>query len=148
MVYNAPERSLLMTPKSSPVPIYGDVKWRGKCPTEAVEQASFFNKLRAEYPETWGRLALHIRNEGKRTAQQMRRIKSEGGFVSGASDIIIPARVSFVCEMKRRDITQSSWQPGQQDYLVAAQNSGAFTCVALGAVGAWEAFEAWRKSHE
>lgn len=132
-----------MTPQSSPVPIYGDTAWRGKCPVEAVEQASFFNRLRSEYPDTWGRLALHIRNEGKRTVQQMRKIKAEGGFVSGASDIIIPGRISFVCEMKRRDIKQSSWQPGQREYLEAAKQAGAFACVALGAVGAWAAFEAW-----
>lgn len=132
-----------MTPTSSPVPIYGDVTYRGDCPKEAFEQASFFARLRREYPNTWGRLGLHIRNEGRRTVTQMRRIKAEGGFVAGASDIVIPGNPTFVCEMKRRDITQSKWEPGQQDYLRAASDAGAFTCVALGAEAAWEAFQKW-----
>lgn len=74
---------------------------------------------------------------------QMRRIKSEGGFVSGASDIVVPGSPTLVMEMKRRDITQSQWQDGQQEYLEAAQNAGCFACVALGAEAAWQAFEEW-----
>jgi len=65
------------------------------------------------------------------------------GMTPGASDIVIPASVSFVCEMKRQDHTKSKWQDGQIAYLDAAQRAGAFTCVALGNLGALEAFEAW-----
>lgn len=132
-----------MTPASSPVLIYGDTTYRGECPKEAFEQASFFARLRREYPNTWGRLGLHIRNEGRRTVTQIRRIKAEGGFVAGASDIVIPGNPTFVCEMKRRDITQSKWEPGQQDYLRAASEAGTFACVALGAEAAWEALQKW-----
>lgn len=123
--------------------VYGDQDWRGKCPTETVEQASFFNRLRAEYPDTWGMLGLHIRNEGRRTGRQMQSIKAQGGFVAGAVDIVIPGAPTFVCELKRADRTQSKWQPGQIAYLSAAANAGAFPCVALGAAAAWEAFEDW-----
>lgn len=66
-------------------------------------------------------------------------------MATGASDIIIPASLSFVCELKRRDHTQSSWQPGQREYLTAAQDAGAFVCVALGWDAAWEAFNEWRR---
>jgi hypothetical protein len=134
-----------MTPQSSPVPIYGDVKWRGKCHLEQVEQASFFSRLRREYPDTWGVLAVHPRNEGQLRGGQFKAIikhKAEG-MSPGASDIIIPGNPAFVCEMKRKDITQSKWQDGQQEYLEAAKNAGCFACVALGAEAAWDAFEVW-----
>lgn len=134
-----------MTPQSSPVPIYGDTSWRGKCHLEQVEQASFFSRLRREYPDTWGILAVHPRNEGQLRGGQFKAIikhKAEG-MSPGASDIIIPGNPAFVCEMKRKDITQSKWQDGQQEYLEAAQNAGCFACVALGAEAAWEAFEVW-----
>lgn len=132
------------------IPVYGDPSFRGKCPKEDVEQVSFFNRLRAEYPASWGLLALHPRNEGLKQGGQFSTVikhKAEG-MTAGAADIIIPARVAFVCEMKRRDHTLSAWQDGQEDYLLAAINAGAFACVALGALGAWEAFEIWRKHHE
>ena len=129
-----------------PFPIYGDTSWRGKCPSEAMEQMTFFNTLRREYPATWGRLALHPRNEGQRKGGQIKAMiqhKAEG-LTPGASDIIIPARVTFVCELKRQDHTQSKWQDGQREYLEAAHNAGAFACVALGWKGAWAALMEWQ----
>lgn len=126
------------------VPVFGDTSWRGKCPTETVEQVTFFARLRRQYPATWGRLAIHPRNEGKRTAQQTMRAKAEG-MTAGTSDIVIPGSPSFVCELKRRDHTQSKWEPGQVDYLETAKQAGCFVCVALGADAATEAFDQWVK---
>lgn len=128
------------------IAVYGDTKWRGKCPKEEVEQASFFSKMRREYPASWGLIALHPRNEGLKEKGQFSSVIKHAaeGMTKGASDIIIPGSPSFVCEMKRQDHTQSTWQEGQPEYLLAAKNAGAFVCVALGAVAAWEAFEAWR----
>lgn len=128
-----------------PFPVFGDTDFRGKCPKESTEQITFFNNLRTEYPDTWGRLALHPRNEGQLRGGQHRGIirhKAEG-MTPGASDVIIPARVAFVCEIKRQDHTQSKWQPGQIEYLTAAHDARAFACVALGWQGAWEAFREW-----
>ena len=128
-----------------PVPIYGNTTFRGKCPHESAEQITFFNQLRTTYPDTWGLLALHPRNEQQLRGGQHRgliRQKAEG-MTPGASDVIIPGRVSFVCEIKRQDHTQSKWQPGQIEYLTAAQNAGAFACLALGWQAAWQAFEDW-----
>lgn len=128
------------------VRVFGDVKWRGKCVAEIVEQISFFSKLRAECPTTFGMLAIHPRNEQLLRGGQFRAVarhKAEG-MTPGASDIVIPGRVSFVCELKRRDHTKSKWQDGQIEYLTAAADAGAFACVALGAAAAWEAFEVWR----
>lgn len=127
------------------VTVFGDVTFRGQCPTESVEQVTFFNRIRREYPTSWGRLAFHPRNEGIRTIEQAKWQKAEG-LTAGTVDVFIPARVAFVCEMKRQDHTKSAWQPGQVEYLQAAQEAGAFACVALGYLAAWEALETWLKS--
>lgn len=131
--------------KSCPVPIYGDTSWRGNCPQEGVEQASFFSRLRRDYPDSYGLIALHPRNEGMKRAGQFSSVIKHAaeGMAKGAADIIIPGSPAFVCELKRQDHTKSAWQDGQQAYLAAAQDAGAFTCVALGAVAAWAAFEIW-----
>ena len=128
------------------LPCYGDTKYRGDCPKESAEQITFFNRLRTEYPDTYGKIAVHPRNEQQLRGGQFRalaRQKAEGQ-TTGASDIIIPGSLAFVCELKRRDHTKSKWQDGQQEYLAAAQQCGAFVCVALGADGAWQAFNEWR----
>ena len=121
---------------------YGDKTFRGKCPTETAEQVTFFARLRRQFPDTWGRIAIHPRNEGKRHYQQTARQKAEG-MTPGASDIVIPGNPSFVCELKRRDHTASRWQDGQVEYLEQAHSAGAFVCVAFGCDAAWEAFHEW-----
>ena len=123
-----------------PVPVYGDQTWRGKCPSESLEQITFFNRIR-KIP-IYGVIALHPRNEGKRHYKQVTKERAEG-MTTGASDIIIPGNPAFVCELKRRDRTQSSWQDGQVEYLGAALKAGAFACLALGADAAMEALEEW-----
>lgn len=120
------------------IPLYGCTKYRGKCATEEMEQVTFFNKLRREYPE-WGAIAIHIKNEGKRNTHQAAR-DTVNGMVTGASDIIIPGCPAFVCELKRRDHTKSKISDDQIKYLLAAQEKGAFICVALGYEGAFQAF--------
>lgn len=121
------------------LPAYGDANYRGKCPPESAEQITFFNQL----PPNLRRIALHPRNEGKRTYQQTARQKAEGMTV-GASDIIIPASPAFVCELKRQDHTQSKWQKGQLEFLQECQEQGAFVCVAFGWRAAMEALEKWQ----
>lgn len=122
------------------LPAFGDMDFRGKCPPESAEQVTFFNMLRREYPDTYGKIALHPRNEGKRTAQQTQREKSEG-LATGASDVVIPCNPPIIIEMKRQDHTQSTWEKGQQAYLWAAKQTGAHVCVAFGWEAAWRAFE-------
>src|SRR5690606_24946388 len=99
-----------------------------------------------EYPDTWGKIALHPRNEGlliKGQFQSVVRHQLEG-MAKGAADIVIPGgRGGFVCELKRRDHTKSAWQDGQTAYLKASKDAGAFLCVALGAAAAWMAFQEW-----
>jgi hypothetical protein len=119
--------------------VYGDTSYRGECPSETLEAITFFAQLRREYPDTYGLIATHIRNEGKRSWEQVARQKAEG-MTKGAPDIIIPTRRAFVCEMKRRDHTKSKWQPMQLEYLKSAHDAGAFVCVALGYDAAYSAF--------
>jgi len=120
--------------------VYGDTSYRGDCPSETLEAITFFAQLRREYPDTYGLIATHIRNEGKRSWEQVARQKAEG-MTKGAPDIIIPTRKAFVCEMKRRDHTKSKWQPMQLEYLKSAHDAGAFVCVALGYDAAYSAFQ-------
>lgn len=122
------------------IPVYGDPTYRGPCPNETVEQVTLVSRIRKT---PYGILLVHVRNEGKRTQYQAMQHKAEG-MTRGASDIIIPGSPAFVCELKRRDITKSAWQEGQEDYLLAALDAGAFACVALGCDAAWEAFLEWQ----
>lgn len=127
------------------LPVYGDMAFRGKCPPEHVEQASFFAKLRREFPDSWGKIALHPRNEGLLIQGQFQSVVKHQleGMAKGAADIVVPGNPTFICEMKRRDHTQCAWQAEQLPYLQAAQNAGSFVCAALGAQAAWDAFNEW-----
>lgn len=125
--------------------VFGDRDYRGECPQELAEQITFFQWLRLQHPELH-RIAVHPRNEGKRSYQQARMQRLEGSLNTGASDVIIPAGRAFVCEIKRRDHTKSRWQKGQLEYLKAAHGQGAFVCVALGHEAAKEAVQCYLKS--
>lgn len=127
--------------------VFGDQSFRGSCPSETAEQVTFFNYIREKYPTTIGAIAVHNRNEGKRSVQQTIRHKMEG-MQNGSSDIIIPAKVPFVCELKRADHTKSRWQDNQINYLHQCEKMGAFACVALGHKGAIEALNVWLKKYD
>jgi len=123
--------------------VYGDVNFRGPCPPESAEQITFFRKLRDEYPDTYGLMAIHPKNEGKRKGGQFQQLAMDKamGLSPGAPDIVIP--LGFCAEMKRQDHTKSKWQPGQVEYLKAVHDAGGFACVALGWEAAMEALEDW-----
>ncbi len=130
------------------LPVYGSMEHRdSRCPSESLEQVTFFARLRREYPDSHGLTAIHPRNEGKRSHAQTMTQKSEG-MTPGAADIVIPGCPAFVCELKRRDHTKSRWQDGQVEYLCAAHKAGAFVCVAFGCDAAWQAFGEWIKKIE
>lgn len=121
------------------IKIYGDQTFRGKCPLEVSEQKTFFNELRKRYPD-YEAIATHIRNEGKRTKYQAMDHTAEG-MKKGACDIVIPAGRTFLCELKRRDLSQSKIRKEQIAYMEQAQKLGAFVCIALGYEQALLAFE-------
>jgi hypothetical protein len=134
-----------MTFKDLPFPVYGDLSFRGKCPLESQEQVSFFNKIRHVHPETWGKIAVHVKNEGLVRGGQFSAMQKHRamGMVPGAPDIFIPGGQTLLIEMKRQDHTKSKLATEQIEYLAMAQDAGAFVCVALGAHAAWMAFEDW-----
>lgn len=123
------------------IKVYGDTSYRGDCPTESAEQITFFNALRRDYPGV-AAVAVHIRNEGKRTHHQAARHKAEG-MNTGAADIVICGNPALVIELKRKDHTKSRWQKGQQEFLTACQDAGAVVCVALGCDAALKAVDDW-----
>lgn len=125
------------------IKVYGDKSFRGKCAPEDAELITFFNQLRSRYPDIF-KIALHIKNEGKRTHQQVNTERAKGALKSGASDIVIPT--GFICELKRRDHTKSRIEDGQPEFMTAAQQHGAFVCIALGWESAFEALEDWLKN--
>ncbi len=128
--------------------VYGDKKYRDKkCHVEDAELVTFINQLRKMYPDSFGRLVLHIPNEGKRKAHEVSNLKKKGALNKGASDIIIPGNPSLVIEMKRKDHTLSDWEEGQIDYLSASLNAGCTVCVALGWEAAMMAFNDWRSKN-
>jgi hypothetical protein len=124
------------------LPVYGDLNFRGECPTETAEQIAFFNAVRKT---KIGELAVHPKNEGLKKGGQFFMVAKDKalGMTPGASDIIIPGNPAFVCEMKRLDHTKCKWQPGQIEYLETAYDMGCFVCVALGHEAALKAFNDW-----
>ncbi len=125
------------------ITIIGDESFRGVCPLESSEQVSLLALLKKEMPEL-AEIAVHVRNEGKRTKHQAHRQKQEG-LNTGASDIIIPCNPPIVIELKRRDHTKSSISAKQIAYLARAQKLGARACAALGAVAAMDFIRECRK---
>ena len=114
-----------------------DSGYRGQCPLEQIEQITAINYIRAIFPNV-----IHPRNEGQRSYNKAAREKAEG-LTPGASDIIIPARVPFVCELKRKDKTKSRLTKKQKEYLEICAALGCFSCVAYGHEMALEAFNEW-----
>lgn len=129
------------------IPVYGNQEFRGKCPKESLEQITFVNTVRREYPDTFGVLVVHAKNEQKLINGQFSALTRDRamGMAVGCPDIQIPGNPSFCMELKRKDKTQSKISEPQINYLLAAQKQGAFCCVALGYNGAMEAFNEWLK---
>jgi len=131
------------------IPIFGDPDYRTQhCALEAQEQSAFFEQIRAQYPDSWGLLATSIQNEAGKDVAVRTAIAKKAGLVTGAPDIIIPGRMTFLCELKRKDRTKSRIGTAQLDYLLAAQKAGAFVCIALGSEAAWKAFQYWREGSQ
>jgi hypothetical protein len=126
---------------------YGDKSYRGQCNSEQTDQIDFMSWLAFHYPQ-YRLLAVHPKGEGKRSWGQIDIAKKTGEINPGASDIIIPDRLTFVMELKRKDHTKSAWKQGQQEYLFAGHDAGCFACVALGVEGAKLAFLSWLAEKE
>jgi hypothetical protein len=127
------------------IKVFGDKKLRmKKPPSENAEQITIFNHLRLHYPEI-AALAAHVKNEGKKSQGEAQK-DAQMGLNPGFSDIIIIGNPVFVCELKKRDFTKSRISDDQQEFLLASQDAGAFACVALGALGFFDALEEWKNA--
>ena len=124
--------------------VYGHQS-KGKQPSEAAEMTTFFNQLQKRYPEIHA-LALHVRNEGKRDHKDTNIMKTQGGFVKGAPDIVIAGSPTFLCEMKSK-AKVSRIAKEQTEFLERADAKGCFCCVAYGWEAAMQAVEDWIKEN-
>ena len=120
-----------------------DSGFTGPSEKEGADEVTFFNWVRTNYPDTYGKLAFHVKNEGKRTRAQVQMEKAHG-MTKGVSDIIIPGNPTFVCELKRKNKKDSKIYKEQKEYLTTAQEMGCFACLCYGYEQAILAFEEWR----
>lgn len=109
-------------------------------PSESMEQITFFNQLRKNYPEL-SKIAIHIKNEGKKSIGEAMKDKAEG-LVSGAPDIMIPGSPTLMIEMKKQSKSARVSQ-NQKDYMNNAVKNGAMCFVCYGWEMAWVALEKW-----
>jgi hypothetical protein len=131
----------LKIPKT--IPVFGDISYRNaKCNHEWVEQKEFFGWMKEHLP-LFFEIAIHPKNEGERTGKQSSQDKEMGSLNTGASDVIIPCRIPFVCEIKKADHTKSKLINTQLKYLESCQDRGAFACIAIGNNGAKIAIREW-----
>ena len=122
--------------------IYGSLEYRDpKAPKEDQEAQTLVNQIRKRYPYI---LFMHIKNEGKKTKAQADFDRSMG-MMAGASDFLFLGSPTMCLELKRKDHTLSKWQPKQQEFLIAAQEQGAMSCVCFGWEAGMQAVEAWLK---
>lgn len=125
--------------------VYGDVNYRGDCPHEDYALASFFDHIRKDYPLSYGLVAFHPKNEGKRSNNQI-KIDRLKGFKKGVSDVVIIGNPTLVLELKRDDHTKSEWACDEQlEFLEQCHKGGAHVVLALGYRAAIQAFEDWIK---
>lgn len=135
------------------VPIYGDTKFRGDCPKEDSELATFHQWVKFNYPQLEP-LCFHVPNEG---------ISAKGGsqfsYAAKRHNMGVKPRLAdwicvggnnappFMLEMKRVDIQKSLSSSVRKQHfieqveLLGSQSQfGAFVCVTLGATAAKEAW--------
>ena len=132
---------------SNKINVFGDVSFRDKkCPSEDAEQITIMNWLRINYNKYF-ELAVHVKQEGLKTKGEASK-DSIMGLRKGWSDITIVGNPMMLCELKRADHTKSRLSVDQSDFLIKAENAGAFSCVALGHEGFILAFKEWIKLQE
>lgn len=119
--------------------VYGDLSYRGACPTEDAESQTFVNQLRKRYPFI---IFTHIKNEGKRTKAQADFDRSMG-MQEGMPDFILMGNPPLPLEMKRQDSTKSRFQPNQEKILLALIEQGCPSCVCFGWQAGMEAIKDW-----
>ena len=124
------------------LPVFGDLPKATTNPHEDYVLSSLISRIRKDYPTSYGLVAFHVKNEGKRTTQQIKVDKLKG-LTKGVSDLIIIGNPTLCLELKRDNSCR--FEDGQLEFLEQAQKGGAFVCLAIGFEGAKLAFENWLK---
>ena len=122
------------------LPKFGSLKKSNENPKEDYVLSSIVSCIRMDYPNTYGLVAFHVKNESKRTTGQIRADKAKG-LTKGVSDLIVIGNPTLCMEIKRDD--SCYFESGQLEFLEQAQKNGAFVCLAVGYDGAKEAFNHW-----
>lgn len=129
------------------IPLHGDTSVKGVTPLEDDELKTVFSQLAKRSP-TLRKLALHIKNEGKRHGGQITKDRAKGVLQKGASDFMIPAGPQpLIIELKCENYRQSHIEPEQIAYLQLAKEHGADVWVCLGWRSALAVIEAWAVRH-
>jgi len=124
------------------LPKFGTLKKSNDNPKEDYVLSSIVSRIRIDYPNTYGLVAFHVKNESKRTTGQTRADKAKG-LTKGVSDLIVIGNPTLCMEIKCDD--SCYFESGQLEFLEQAQKNGAFVCLAVGYDGAKEAFNHWLK---
>lgn len=135
--------NLNLIPES--IPVFGDTSWRGECAKETPTMTGGMQLIRQHYPEFDG-IMIHVRNEDDGGARKGKKLNQEGRE-TGAADVVIMCCPPIAMEVKRQDHTLSKIGKNQIKFLVKSQRQGAFSCVAVGALGMLEAAKAWHTLH-
>lgn len=122
------------------LPVFGDLPRSKDNPHEDYVLSSMISRIRKDYPSSYGLVAFHVKNEGKRTTQQIKVDKLKG-LTKGVSDLIVIGNPTLCLELKRDN--SCSFEDGQLEFLEQAHKSGAYACLAIGYKGALEAFNHW-----
>ncbi len=112
-------------------------------PSEDSEQITFLNQLRKQKPHL-AKVAVHIKNEGKRTMEQIQKDKAMG-LVTGASDILIPGAPTLLIELKKRT-SRAKPTDEQLEYIEDAEALGAMGFVCWGWEQGMIAVEIWENA--
>lgn len=121
---------------------FGDLPKSSTNPSEDYVLSSLIDRIRKDYPTTYGLVAFHVKNESKRTTGQIRADKAKG-LTKGVSDLIIIGNPTLCMEIKKDNSCR--FESGQLEFLEQAQKGGAFACLAIGYQGAKDALEFWLK---
>ena len=117
--------------------IFGDENFRGACPKENMASQTLVSQTRIRYPHT---VFMHIKNEGKRTKNQIDFDKTMG-FRKGASDYLFIGYPTMALEIKQENHKKSTIDTEQIKFLEDVISVGGIGAVAFGGKGAVEAME-------
>lgn len=143
------------------IPIVGDLKFRGECPLEDSDLASFFAWVRFKYPQYYN-LVFHPEMEmpvnGAGSYAYHAKSKAKGRLDGIADVIVLPiskGAPAFMCELKRKNISKSLASKDMKIHfedqlmiLSSQKEHGAIAIVALGLDAIKQSFTEYVKEYK